>query len=268
MKYCPKCHSKNPDVSKFCGSCGADISNVMLLPDDWEEKRAEYERAMAETPTAPASDTPTPTPAVAPTATATAVTSYVDADVQDKARKIFSIPSAETVVGSVGNSFFGSMLAGGGVKESLAVVTDKRLYYHGRSFNKEKRKVSSVVEDGSVRLQDISFTGTQESRSKTIFIVAGIFIAIEILLLVLGGISGDPSSAMSIASSVFGVYLVPILGGMGIYYALIGRKKNSTLFVVNFPGGGIMFDLKWYPATEIAAFRAVLTEMINKAKGA
>lgn len=40
MKFCPLCRSKNPNEAAVCGFCGESIENVLILPNDWEERRA------------------------------------------------------------------------------------------------------------------------------------------------------------------------------------------------------------------------------------
>jgi hypothetical protein len=37
---CPKCHSDNPDTSRFCGSCAALLAQEKQLPDSLTETLA------------------------------------------------------------------------------------------------------------------------------------------------------------------------------------------------------------------------------------
>lgn len=48
MKYCPACHSKNPNDVEKCTLCGKDIKNVLILPSDWEEQHAAFAAAFSD----------------------------------------------------------------------------------------------------------------------------------------------------------------------------------------------------------------------------
>lgn len=286
MKYCPVCRTKNTSEAKFCSNCANNIADIDPLPEDWEEqlqKMREAEEAEAEvvdeTDDEEEGDSyeedegeeePEPEPEPQPVkrgAKGNGIRTTVSANMQERARNDFSIPRNEVILATVGNSDIGSFAAGAGLKKTVTVVTDKHLYYRGRVFKGDRRIPSRIIEEGSVALRDISYNGTQNIRSMKLIIAAVVLALIDIFLVIMSVVSDDPYSVWPIAMELYTRYLFFVYAGMIVYHFLFERSKSKTVFIIKFPGGGLSFDLHWYPDDEWNTFRTVLRMAMDQAKG-
>lgn len=302
MKYCPVCRTKNTSEAKFCSNCANNIADIDPLPEDWEEQlqkmreAEEMEEAEAEVMDEADGETddddvtdeddvsgdeeenegdsykeeieeePEPQP-IKRGAKGNRIRTTVSANMQERARNDFSIPRNEVILATVGNSDIGNFAAGAGLKKTVTVVTDKHLYYRGRVFKGDRRIPSRIIEEGSVALRDISYNGTQNIRSMKLIIAAVVLALIDIFLIIMSAVSDDPYSAWPIAMELYTRYLLFVYAGMIVYHFMFERNKSKTVFIIKFPGGGLSFDLHWYPDDEWNTFRTVLRMAMDQAKG-
>lgn len=304
MKYCPVCRTKNTSEAKFCSNCANNIADIDPLPEDWEEQLKKMQEAEAAEAEGTASDeeaieaedagydgdpiddapyeeepeededeeepVPEPEPELEPKRRGpkgNRIRTTVSSGMQKQARMYFDIPRNEVILATVGNSDIGSFTAGDGLKKTVTVVTDKHLYYRGRMFKGDRRIPSRIVEEGSVALRDISYNGVQNIRSMRLFIAAAVLAIIDILFLIMHAFSKDPYSPWLVVFEVYTRYLIFVYMGMIFYHFMFERNKSKTVFVVKFPGGGLSFDLHWYPDDEWNTFRTVLRMAMDQAKG-
>lgn len=305
MKYCPVCRTKNTSEAKFCSNCANNIADIDPLPEDWEEQLQKMREAEAEEEEEaeaevmdeadgetddevndaedaneteaggeeeedddPYEEEPEPEPQLIKRGTkGNRIRTTVSARMREKARNDFNIPQNEVILATVGNSDIGNFAAGAGLKKTVTVVTDKHLYYRGRVFKGDRRIPSRIIEEGSVALRDISYNGTQNIRSMKLIIAAVVLALIDIFLIIMSAVSDDPYSAWPIAMELYTRYLLFVYAGMIVYHFMFERNKSKTVFIIKFPGGGLSFDLHWYPDDEWNTFRTVLRMAMDQAKG-
>lgn len=228
MKFCITCGAQNEDSASFCSSCGATFPDVS----------GNHFRKLAQ-PEAPEVTMP----------------STVSPETAAKLAQAFKLASGERVIAFIGNNYLQNLLAGEPVAKTVAVATNRRLYYQGRLF-KDGVKLSRDMESGSVLLKDITYTGMKHRKSvwKLVFACILAFFAASALTAI----------SESLGGGIFGILLC------GIPAFLLFKSYNDSLanrFVVYFPGGGLMFDMKYYSAEECGKFQETLTRLVDQTKG-
>lgn len=248
MRFCTECGTKNEDHAKFCCACGTALS------------------AEASPPTEP----PRPTSDSFPVAAATLPT-----DLERAYRNAFNIPQNEVIITAIGNDFVQSFLMNGTVQQTVAVATNRRFYYQGRSLvggNKNKIKLSREIESGSVLVKDIAYTGMKNSSSFLLKIA-------RILSLVSVGFT-----AISVLGTLFAalwsgsldIFLGVLIGGLlalspplmlAFIFWFLYKKSKTTAFIVSFSGGGLAIPIKYYSLEENKQFQEKLTRIMDAVKG-
>lgn len=102
----------------------------------------------------------------------------------------------ETVQATIGVNYIQNFLSGAGFKNGAAILTDKRLYYFGRSFSKVGREINTASEEGVVSVEDISFTRFVHGSPISLLIAAVASFVLAILFFVSIYGSTDDSAGM------------------------------------------------------------------------
>lgn len=160
--------------------------------------------------------------------------------------KILADPT-EQITATIGNNYIQSFLTGAGVKRGCGILTNRRFYYKGKNFSTDQegkgiinffKSLTSTTEEGTVSVDDISFTKFSYTRNTGLLILA-------ILCLIVGvGLFfariEEAGSALGVAAIVFFV----------MYFL-----KRSVIFEIYFPGGSFGYNLRWYPISEFRDFQ-------------
>lgn len=256
MKFCPECGTKNKDTAKFCEKCGSQLS---AAPGEVQEEH-------------PVSAPPVNVSQI-PEVTATPikpkqVTSKVDNETASKLRQVFNIPRGETIIASIGNNLLQNVILGGAVKQSIACFTPNRLYYQGHTFNGSKK--SRDLNNGSVLLRDISYTGIIHTDSLGAKIKAVLVALAEIFVYLMVFAAIGPFLEMHPVIKRIYFPLVPAIFVVGIPVLIIWylfKKGKTTVFKVAFPGAELQFNINFYAQEEVNAFKDAITEWVDHAKG-
>lgn len=176
------------------------------------------------------------------------------------------ISPRERIRATIGNGYIKTILMDGVVKRTVAVLTDGRLYYKGSLLRGSGTRTGHHIEEGSVRVEDITYTGLKHGKPFGLKVVYYIFLAISILFLFtittclaelgLSGI-GDILNPVSLA-----VYLFPMVVTAFLRYRY--AKGLSSEFVVKFSGGGLAFDMHYYPQAESEQFMTALQDAVDE----
>lgn len=228
MKFCIACGAQNEDAASFCSACGA------AFPNDSENHFRKQEQTKILEITMP---------------------STVSPETAAKLTRVFKLAPGERVISFIGNSYLQNLLAGEPVGKTVAVATNRRLYYQGRLF-KDGVKLSRELESGSVLLKDITYTGMIHRKLIWKLVLA--------CVCTLFAVSSLAAVSESLSTGIFGTPL------FGIPAFLLFKSYNDSLsnkFVVHFPGGGLMFDMKYYSAEECGKFQETLTRLVDQTKG-
>ena len=293
MKYCEKCGAQNGDEARFCNSCGtpfrvaeakpAQAPKTMTSEEAAEieagvvAKAAEEAKAKEEWQTLPTGE------AVKVNATSVYQEAALEpAEVVAQAREernkkvraaVPSISSSEQILAVLGNTFLQSVIAGAGLQRNIAVVTDRRLYYKGHTLQMKSMRETSVVEEGSVLLQDITYSGMQTKKAIWFWVVACLLALMPLFCLVsmlVAFVALANSYGFSESGYYFGrlfiytlIFAVPLVA----YLFICWKRRMDTMFTVKFAGGGIAFNVRYYGVEELENFRIVLTKAAERARG-
>lgn len=231
MKKCPKCGLVHVDESQFCESCGSYLGRSSLPVA--ERIAASFGnlsgRAQAYSP---GRSSPSSSPA---------------RENNEKHDKIFVTPD-ETTQATIGVSYVQSFMSGARFKNGAAILTDKRLYYFGRSFSNIGRGVNTETEEGIISVDEITFTRFVHGSPLSYIIWAIACLLPGIMLF---------SSAFGSTDDFAGIFgmigaALVVLGIVLFICYFIGR---STVLEISFPGGKYCFDARWHPISNMREFQ-------------
>lgn len=198
---------------------------------------------------------------------------------QDEKFKRFFMNPKEKLVTSLGNTYIQNFLNNGSLKKGFAVVSDKRVYFQGTTYemvtkNSGRKKVIKTRKSRTVDLKDVTGTG-YDSYSPLLAILVLFFLpVVGITLLnclmssrgettrVLSGNVTVHSSSFSSQAILLSFFVLLLL--VPIAFAIYKRLKLN-LVAIQFAGGEIAFDIRWFSEKEIADFQKQLRLAKDKA---
>lgn len=252
---CSKCGMDNQEGTNFCVRCGRKLigegtnettattgsepSQAVNPPTQQENTFAYAHMANNAVPPKPANN-------------ASPQYSYHTPAEEIKAKDSsysFFVDSSETTVDTLGNGYMQNIVITGKAKRAFAALTQKRLYFFGKSYNDIKGMTTQ--EERVIDLQDITGTGFVYIRPIKYLIIAFLCLLCTIASMViiswLGGLPG-PLSLM-----IEGFFGVLALVNFFLYFT-----KRLTLFQIRFAGGMIGFDVQWYPLVDAQNFHRII----------
>ena len=159
-----------------------------------------------------------------------------------RAESLFYEPE-ERLVGMIGQGYMTSVLQGS-VAKSIMVLSDKRLYQKGKFFERQSNgHFRSMSGSRVVAIQDVTGTSFAEENAVAALILGIIGVVVAILGLLPGGSSGT-STVVFMFGAVF---------AMMMFMQYFVRRRR--LFVVEYPGGAIATDARWYNEAELSGFQ-------------
>lgn len=134
-KLCKVCGTENPESAKFCKSCGANIF-VESRPEDFH---VEVETDFVEEPVNPQLE---------------------QAPFRQDGFQAFLMDPHEIIICTLGNSYLQNFLATGSIDKAFSVITNKRVYFRGTSFDfNENGKVIFSKVSKAVDIEDVTGVG-------------------------------------------------------------------------------------------------------------
>ena len=185
------------------------------------------------------------------------------------------IANDEYEVCSIGSGFIANYIAGGKVTRMGAALTNKRIYFSGVIFVKNaKGRPIKIDQRKIVNVRDITGTGYEYYNPIWYLIAAIISFFVPILFgALLEELARAPSTMFS-AITPASTYHLGMLGGGGngmmdvmfgaifflfippLIFVLLWYFKRKTLFVIEYAGGNIAFDVRWIQLHEQDNFMA------------
>ena len=142
----------------------------------------------------------------------------------------------EIQIATIGLGYSANFLTGGAVEKTGATLTNKRVYFSGTIFSfGDKGNLSSTKELKIVNVRDI--TGTGYKRYSPIQYVAWAVIAL------ISGIVAMVFSPIGEWGIGLGIFAFIVLLAIFLVY-------SKTLFLIEYAGGNIAFDTRWYRLDE------------------
>lgn len=183
---------------------------------------------------------------------------------KDERFKQFFMNPKERLVTTLGNTYIQKFLNNGSLEKGFAVVSDKRVYFQGTTYemltkNNGRKRVIKTKRSRTVDLKDVTGTG-YDSYSNFLAKI------ISCILFIVGGFWWIYESVISHMHGLedFALLLIllctPGLVALAIYY-----RSKVNLIAIQFAGGEIAFDIRWFPEQEIADFQKQLRLAKDKA---
>lgn len=167
----------------------------------------------------------------------------------------------EHTVAILGNSMAQTFLSTGDLSSSFAVLSNKRVYFHGKAFVRNGKRFSVRKENRIVDVQDVTGTGFIYNNPVWMAIVGIICSIGTIIALILTLIWSGNDEDYILGFSITGAALIA-----AVVFLLFYRFKRRTLFEISFAGGGIAFNVQWFPAEEAQNFQNALKQTSDTAK--
>ncbi len=174
---------------------------------------------------------------------------------ESKFRKFFMSPN-EKLVAVLGNSYVENFFQNGSISKGFSVVSDKRAYFQGSSYyisynDKGRKIVVKNSQSRTVDLQDVTGTGTDNYAQVGWKILC---IIIPIVLLVAMGLM------FFYILFWFGILIIA-----EIYCFFMYQRSKTSLITIQYAGGEIGFDKKWFTDQEIELFQKQIRLAKDKA---
>lgn len=176
-----------------------------------------------------------------------------------KFTRLFMSPN-EKLVATLGNNYIQNYLHNGSVRNGFAVVSDKRAYFYGTSYtisyngrgnpNANKMSRSQVVD-----LKDVTGSGFIRMVNIGYAILAWALVIISIFLIML---LYDIEEGLAVIGGL--AALSAILFLIYQYY-----DNKLSLISIQYAGGEIAFDIRWFSGQEINNFHQQLRLAKDKA---
>ncbi|WP_080837052.1 SHOCT domain-containing protein [Cohnella massiliensis] len=167
-------------------------------------------------------------------------------DDKKKFGAIFVEPT-ERYISSLGNGYLINFLVDGVITSGFSMISNKRVYFKGKCFYKEKGKLKRSFEERIVDLKDVTGTGYTRVNPMYLLISAGVTLLAAIsMIIVNANLDQDNIRLFFITLSC----LVATSVALTMYIL-----KRTNLFEISFAGGKIAFDIKLYDKSEIDDFQ-------------
>lgn len=201
----------------------------------------------------------------------------------------------EKLVATLGNNYIQNYLHNGSVRNGFAVVSDKRAYFYGTSYtisynSKGKPRATKTNRSQVVDLKDITGTGFKRTSNIGYVIAAVVFtiLAIFSLFIMMSTVRQSSHSysrerkdvviteqSMSSPKNIGGSYgmtlsrgadseevgaIIFLIAVLVVWIVLMYKYYQSRLSLISiqYAGGEIAFDIKWFSQQEINNFQQQL----------
>lgn len=167
-------------------------------------------------------------------------------DNAEKFKQFFMNPK-ENFVCSLGNGYIQNFLANGSVGNGFAVVSDKRVYFNGKTYEVHNSRLKATSESRTVDLKDVTGTGVRAIKYPLLWILAIVtaVLAVVITTIVTFNIGNAYSNgfydnrqaaeelanlAEAILYSLFGLFPILFLPSGAFYLSYhLSRKKGLLI---------------------------------------
>ena len=158
----------------------------------------------------------------------------------------FFVNKNERLISTLGNSYIQNFISNGILSKGFSFITDKRVYIQGKSYNvfynnSGNPKIVKNSRSQIVDLKDVTGTEIKHYNPIHYLIIAIVFFIFLLILL-------------SIGFSEFKIYIIPII----LAYVFLYFKNKISLISIQYAGGEIAFDIRWFSQNEIDNFQKQL----------
>ena len=154
----------------------------------------------------------------------------------------FFVNKNERLISTLGNSYIQNFISTGILSKGFSFITDKRVYFQGKSYNvfynnNGNPKIVKNSRSQIVDLKDVTGTEIKHYNPIHYLIIAIVF-------------------TLSFGRNfyIFGYYIIPII----LAYVFLYFKNKISLISIQYAGGEIAFDIRWFSQNEIDNFQKQL----------
>ena len=225
---CPKCGCICDDEEEFCGECG----HILKATAPKSANKANSENVTADE-ASPFDNTDN---------------NYVNAKNfkhtggKDKNSTMF-VENDEYTISTLGSGVFQNVFSGAGAASVNGVLTQKRLYLSGKSLEKAGKSWHGVKISKIIEVEDITGTGFAYIGNVTAKVFAWIFVIVA-----------AASAMLCIVDKSMLTYML-IAIALAIISVVAYIRSRLTIFMVEYAGGAIGFDVKWLNSANTADFQ-------------
>ena len=181
---------------------------------------------------------------------------------QDQRFKNFFMNPKEKLVCVLGNSYVQNFLSTGGLFNGFSVVSDKRVYFKGNTYWIQNGRPQKMREAKTVDLKDVTGTG-QRTFTKPGFIALAILLGLLFIIIGICIASGDRSSSgygyrISNGLGTLGGVIITFGVMFAVLFTILFFVTRITLITIEFAGGCIAFNVRWFPHSEVDNFQRQL----------
>ena len=160
----------------------------------------------------------------------------------------FFVNKNERLISTLGNSYIQNFISTGILSKGFSFITDKRVYFQGKSYNvfynnNGNPKIVKNSRSQIVDLKDVTGTEIKHYNPIHYLIIAIVFFIGLIFTLSFGR-----------NFYIFGYYIIPII----LAYVFLYFKNKISLISIQYAGGEIAFDIRWFSQNEIDNFQKQL----------
>lgn len=160
----------------------------------------------------------------------------------------------EKFVCALGSGYLMNFLANGLLSKGFAVISDKRVYFKGKTFEIDAKKLRVRTSASTVDLKDVTGTEVRTINFLAILFTNFVFTGLTILFFILMFATTEPHTSGARALATLG--LLSFI--LSVIFAVIYKLSKKTLLSINYAGGNIAFDINWYPRQEGENFQKML----------
>lgn len=166
----------------------------------------------------------------------------------NEAPEWIGIDMDERIIAKLGNGYFKNIITTGDVSKVNAILTKKRLYLSGKSYEISKGILTSYKVSKVINIEDITGTG---------------FIYVSNIRLILFSILFFIAALITI-NSLSGLAIIFLLIALALFTAFFITQKS--IFKIEYAGGSIGFDVKWLDVNESVIFQKKIYQVKDKRK--
>ena len=158
---------------------------------------------------------------------------------------------SERVEAVLGNSIAQTFLATGQISNGFAVLSNKRVYFKGKTFTKKGSFYYIQKEEHIIDVRNVTGTGFVYNKPLWMQILGFILLAFTCLCVAITVTTAGATVALMIPASYL---FLPA----GIILLVLYKKFTANIFQVNFAGGCIGINTYWSTKEEIEVFQKTL----------
>ena len=156
----------------------------------------------------------------------------------------------EVIVAKLGNGYFQNLITTGDISKVNAILTQKRLYLSGKSYDisVSNGALTSFKISKVINIEDVTGTGFVYISNIKFILFAILFFIVALLTM----------------NSYANLALISILISIALVIAFYINQKS--IFKIEYAGGSIGFDVKWLNVNESVIFQKKIYQVKDKRK--